>query len=429
MDRPDPSLRLLMISTLNLSKQNGGSVHFTSIAKGFRRRGFAVDAILPTTGDDAADATIAARFDHVTWSSTWLSRLVRFSRTSINSLTQVRAARRADPAQYDWVYLRATPLSLFVLLALRRRGFERIFVEHNGWFADELVMMGVPRVFKGLLARLQTSEARRATRLRVVAPGILDKLRTHTRDVDDLDARTVVIGNGADLDHYRPIDRAAALTELGLDPERFYLGFIGDLDPWQGVDNAIDAMPAIRARHPNAEILVVGAGRRLGDLKQSYGDRPYVHFFGSTPYAKTNTVINAFDIALLPKRGLATVGYSPIKLFTYAAAGRAILASRIRGIDRFDETRGDEAGFVALHEPADAADLARAACTLIDDDERRTRNAEKARTYAEAHFSWQLAADRIAAAMGAAPGDGAGEGTNAARDPDSVRSSAGVGVS
>ncbi|MGC1310352.1 MAG: glycosyltransferase family 4 protein [Phormidesmis sp.] len=389
-----------MVSTLNLAKQNGGKVHFTSLAQGFRAQGHQVDAILSTTGDRATDRHIAQQyFHHVTFTSTLLSRLIPISKTSVNSLLQTQTALHIDPKAYDWVYFRSTPLSLSVLKALQMQGFKKIFVEHNGWFAHELVMMGFPARLKGWLEKLQTAEAQSATRLRVVVPGIRERLLAKVQNPAELDKKLVVIGNGADVDYYRPLDRADAIATIGLNPHKRYLGFIGDLDPWQGVEVAIQAMTTIRQQVPQAEILIVGAGRQLAPLKATYGDLDYVHFFGSVPYAQSNTYINCFDIALLPKQGLSGIGYSPIKLYTYAAAGRTILASRIRGIKEYGEEYGGAKGFITLHKPGDAADMAAQACQLIGDTKRCVHTATTARQYAEAHFSWQLVADKITQTM------------------------------
>lgn len=400
-----------MISTLNLAKQNGGKVHFTSLAKGFRAQGHQVDALLATTGNPTVDYKISQHyFDRVTFTSTLLSRLIPVSKTTVNSLAQVLSALRADPSDYDWVYLRSTPLSLFVLRALQLRGFRKIFVEHNGWFADELVMMGVPNRFKFLLESLQTTEAQLATQIRVVVPGIQSKLLARSKAAKHLEAHLLVIGNGADIEHYHPINRTDAIQSVGLDPSRFYLGFIGDLDPWQGVDTAIQAMALIRKQIPQAELLVIGAGRQLESLQTQYGNLNYVHFLGTIPYDDSNRYINCFDIALLPKQGLTGIGYSPIKLYTYAATGRTILGSRLRGIEDYGDMDAKptpsqkveqeiQAQFIVLHEPGDVQDLAIQACRLIVDRERCDRNAARARTYAETYFSWQRIANQILEAM------------------------------
>ncbi len=388
-------MRILMISTLDLAQPNGGTIHFSALAKGFRARGHEVDALLATPSRHPKPILAESYFDRITFTSTFLSRLIPLSKTTVNSLLQVAPVWRLRAGDYDWVYLRSTPLSVVVLWALRRRGVRNIFVEHNGWFSDELVLMGVPHIFKTAIEKLQTVEAHMATRLRVVVPGIQEQLLARSKRPGELKTRLVVIGNGADIEHYHPMDRALALKTVGLDLDKYYLGFIGDLDPWQGVETAIQAMPLIRAQIPHAELLIVGAGRQLNDLKTTYGQCPYIHFLGAVAYADSNPYVNCFDIALLPKRGLGGIGYSPIKLYTYAAAGRTILASSIRGIEAY----GGAEGFLTLHRPGDEADLAQQACRLYADADRSHRSAVRARQHAEVYFSWQLVADQILQAM------------------------------
>lgn len=389
-------MKILMISTLNLTKQNGGTVHFSSLAKGFRKSGHQVDALLVTTGDPEADQAITTQlFEQVTFSSNALSHLIPLSKTTVNSLGQVLATLQLNPQHYDWVYFRSTPFSLAVLWTLRLKGFQKIFVEHNGWFADELVMMGIPNLFRGVLAWLQTLEAHQANQLRVVVPGIAEQLKSHSKQPETLSKYLVVIGNGADIEHYHPLEREQVLQALGLAPEKFYLGFIGDLDPWQGVGTALEATALIRKQHPQVEILVVGSGRQLELLKQGYADKPYVHFLGTVPYGESNRYINCFDLALLPKQGLSRIGYSPIKLYTYAAAGRCILASRIRGLEEY----GGQNGFLTLHTPGNKKELANAACHLIRHDYQRKQNGQQARNHAEKFFSWDRVAQKILQTM------------------------------
>ncbi|MFM6152141.1 MAG: hypothetical protein ACKPE3_03925, partial [Sphaerospermopsis kisseleviana] len=68
-------MKILIISTLNLSQSNGGTVHFTSISQEFRRAGHILDAIIPSTNNQAIDQKIANQyFDKVTFSSNKLSK-------------------------------------------------------------------------------------------------------------------------------------------------------------------------------------------------------------------------------------------------------------------------------------------------------------------------------------------------------------------
>lgn len=384
-------MKILIISTLNLSHSNGGTVHFTSISQEFRRAGHILDAIIPSTNNQAIDQKIANQyFDKVTFSSNKLSKLLPISKTSINSLLQIFTVLQQNPNDYDWVYLRSNLLSFFVLLALKLRGFKKIVSEHNGWFVDELTMMGVSNWQQTIIKYLQIRDAKLATLVRTVVPNIKQKLIENGIDTQKI----FVAGNGTDINLFQPKNRQEILNKLNLNPECFYLGFIGDLEPWQGVEVAINAMSKIYDKYPETCLLLIGGGRQLNYLKETYGHLEYIKFMGAVPYQESNDYINCFDIALLPKQGLDEIGYSPIKLYAYAAAGRAILASDIRGIKELEPSK-----FLVLHQPGNSQDLAAKAIEMISNREKLSQMGIIAREYAEKHFSWQLVTDKIIQAI------------------------------
>lgn len=384
-------MKILIISTLNLSESNGGTVHFTSIAQEFCRAGHTVDVIIPSTGNEEIDRQIGIGFfNRVIFSSNTLSKLIPTSKTSINSLSQFFTVLLQNPNDYDWVYLRSNLLSLVVLLALKIRGFKCIATEHNGWFIDELKMMGVSGWQQNVVKYLQITDAKLADLVRAVVPNIKAKLTENGID----DKKIFVAGNGTDINFFHRDIRETSLKKLGLETEYFYLGFIGDLEPWQGVEVAVNAMPIICQKYPKAQLLIVGGGRQLNYLKETYGNLEFVQFLGTVPYKESNDYINCFDIALLPKHGLANIGYSPIKLYAYAATGRPILASDIIGIRELEPAK-----FLVLHSPGSSEDLATKAIDMMSKLEDLPKMSLNARNYAEKHFSWKLVTEKIIQSM------------------------------
>ena len=384
-------MKILMISTLNLTKSNGGTIHFTSIAQEFRKYGHSITAIIPDIGNNQSAHNLAnLSFDKINFSGNNLSKFIPLSKTSINSFAQIFKVLTLNPSDYDWVYIRSNILSLAIILVLRIRGFKYIFAEHNGWFADELAMMGVPNIFIFSIKLLQVMDAHLATKVRAIVPGIKEKLVAQGVQEDKI----IVVGNGTNIDLFQPINKQQKLNFLNLDKNCFYFGFIGDLEPWQGVETAIEAMAIICQHYPQSRLLVIGEGRLLETLKQKYGNHQYIQFIGAVPYLKSNDYINFFDIALLPKKGLSDIGYSPIKLYAYAAAGKPILASDIRGIQELAS-----ANFLVLHKPDDPQDLASKALNMMSNYNNLKEMGIRARQYAEAHFSWQLVSQKIVQAM------------------------------
>jgi glycosyltransferase involved in cell wall biosynthesis len=379
-------MKILMISTLNLSLPNGGTVHFTSIAKEFRRAGHTVDAIVPSTGDISKNQIITEKFfDHVTFTPS-LTRLIPVGKTSLNSLAQIFSILGQKAHGYDWVYLRSSVISALAISALRLKGFRQIVTEQNGWFADELVQMGVARPWLNLIKQLQLLDAKLATFAIAVVEGIKEKLVEY----DLPSEKVLVVGNGTDPKIFYPLPRQEILQKYGLDPNCFYLGLIGDLERWKGAELAIQAMPNICEAYPYVKLLVVGSGRQLGYLQETYRDLQCVNFMNEVPYEQSNEYINCFDIALLPLLEFSNIGFSPIKLYAYAASGKPILSSNFRGVRELEST-----GFITLHENGNYHDLAKQAIAMISDSQKLAIMGDKARNYAEQHFTWEAIAAKI----------------------------------
>ncbi|MFN5502841.1 MAG: glycosyltransferase family 4 protein, partial [Pseudanabaena sp.] len=304
----------------------------------------------------------------------------------LNSLAQIFTilGQRAD--QYDWVYLRSSVISSLAIATLRLKGFRQIVTEQNGWFADELVHMGVARPWLNLIKQLQLLDAKLATLVIAVVDGIKEKLVEHGLPT----AKILVVGNGTDTKIFYPLPRQEILQKYGLAPNYFYLGLIGDLERWKGAELAIQAMPTIYEAYPHVRLLVVGSGRHLGYLKETYSNQPYVTFMNEVPYEQSNEYINCFDIALLPLMEFSNIGFSPIKLYAYAASGKPILSSNFRGVRELKST-----SFITLHENGNYQDLAKQAILMIADSQKLALMGEMARDYAEKYFTWEAIAAKI----------------------------------
>lgn len=111
---------------------------------------------------------------------------------------------------------------------------------------------------------------------------------------------------GVDLDLYRPVDRAAAKAELGVDGQ--LLAIVGGLIERKGQAFAIDAA----AQLPNATLLIVGEGPDRAALESrahraGVGSR--VRFLGSQSPREVARLLAAADVMLMPTRaeGIANV--------------------------------------------------------------------------------------------------------------------------
>jgi glycosyltransferase involved in cell wall biosynthesis len=172
------------------------------------------------------------------------------------------------------------------------------------------------------------------------------------------------------------------------------VGYAGHLYAWKGVDVLLDAL----ARVPGVRGLIIGGHAaepdlaRVRGLSERLGIADRVTFTGMVEPASVPALLRRATILALPNPASAISNRftSPLKLFEYMAAGRAIVASDLPAIREVLHD-GVDALLVA---PGDAEALASAIRRLADDAglaERLARTAAEA----AANYSWTRRAERL----------------------------------
>ena len=190
-----------------------------------------------------------------------------------------------------------------------------------------------------------------------------------------------IIPNGVDVSDFhpngrRPMERTGQPTLL----------FLGRLDPRNGLDTILGAMPAVLERHPGAELVVVGDGplRSHYERKAERLGRA-VRFVGKVLEERTTYYAHS-DIYVCPTER-ASFG---ITLLEAMACGTPMLVSDIIGFRELVDG-GAEAGLVP---PGDPAAWARSVSDLLDEPLRRARMGLAGREKAM-RFSWDRIAERV----------------------------------
>ena len=202
-----------------------------------------------------------------------------------------------------------------------------------------------------------------------------------------------------------PAQRIAVVPN-GIDPAQFshlparpagdgpvVLGFVGFIRDWHGLDAVIDAMAA-QGESGKLRLVVVGDGPARPALERqaaSLGLGQRVTFTGLQPREAIPGLVSGFDIALQP---LSVPYASPLKIFDYMAAGRAIVAPdqpNIREVLRDGET-------AVLFSPDEPGAMWRAISRLADDAALRQRIGLAARQeIAQRNYTWRGNAARVVA--------------------------------
>lgn len=201
--------------------------------------------------------------------------------------------------------------------------------------------------------------------------------------------------------------QAAARRLLGWDQEAFIIGYVGRLHTL-GMDKGVGTLVEALAGLDGACLALVGGPDDMADALRSRWlelDLPPERFLyaGQVPPDETPRFISAFDVCALPLPAETHFAQyaSPMKLFEYMAAGRAIVAS---DLPAWSDVIADGETALLLP-PADIAAWSEAIDRLRRDVDLRARLGQRARERALKHYAWDLRAERILAHVRSAGAD------------------------
>jgi phosphatidylinositol alpha-1,6-mannosyltransferase len=218
---------------------------------------------------------------------------------------------------------------------------------------------------------------------------------------------TTVVPPGVDTDRFRPLtsrERADARTKFDLPIDAPVIVGVSRLVPRKGFDTAIRAVAAMHERHPDLVLAIAGTGRDDGRLRRLVAelDAP-VRFLGRVANDDLPLIYGCADVFTMLCRnrwgGLEQEGFG-IVFVEAAACGVPQVAGRSGGAA---EAVADGTSGLVIDEPGgdDAVDRAvDAFTTLLDDDGLRSRMGDASRARAVEHFSYDVLAARLGAALG-----------------------------
>jgi glycosyltransferase involved in cell wall biosynthesis len=133
---------------------------------------------------------------------------------------------------------------------------------------------------------------------------------------------------------YAPARDAALAAELGL-AGATVLGFLGSYYAYEGLALAVRAMPRIRARCPDARLLLVGGGPQEAELKRLIGELGLGEsaiLAGRVPHDQVHRYYGLVDVLLYPRLPMRLTDLvTPLKPLEAMAQGKLLLASDVGG--------------------------------------------------------------------------------------------------
>jgi glycosyltransferase involved in cell wall biosynthesis len=167
--------------------------------------------------------------------------------------------------------------------------------------------------------------------------------------------------------------------------------WVGGFYPWHDLDLLLESFAQVLQKRPDARLLLVGDGQTRPAVTQKVqknGLKDVVIMTGAIAHSGVPAMVSIADVAVVPSvpvsAGRGGTG-TPLKLFEYMAAGKAIVATALNHAAAV--IQDDHNGL--LVEAGDVNGFAGAMLALLGDPGERSRLGQNARRYAVEHHSWE----------------------------------------
>ncbi|MGO9754338.1 MAG: glycosyltransferase family 4 protein [Solirubrobacteraceae bacterium] len=370
---------LVMLCDVDLSFPDATRTHTIEVARAFARRGLHVElvargSVAPVAGVsyhavNGADEQRTRRF-------------LRLNAATIKLLISRRGTASRFYVRDSWSCLPATVAAR----ALRYRVVSQVdgiayglHDERVSWLVEHLKTIAATlagRLCNGVLA---------------VTPQIKQLLVDLARIPPD---RIVVIGNGVDIDFFKPLQREAAIKRIGLESSSQYAVFCGGFHPWTDFVGTLEGFATAALANPLAVLLLVGDGPELPLIQQTISrlslERKVLLTGPIHDRERIRDYLAAATLTLMVHRRemVTRTSASPIKLLEYLASGRGTIVLDTPGIG--DMIRESGGGILVDGSPASIA----AAISELLEPMRADTFGAAGRRYAEQRLSWDSVVDR-----------------------------------
>jgi len=300
-------------------------------------------------------------------------------------------------------------LTFTVIRRLVAGGYDAIHSHEEGGVIGALfgMVLGIPHLYdmhsslpqqltnfaftqSGLIRRVflavERFMIRRSRAVIVICPSLEETVRAI-----EPQAPVVLIENapGSAEDEATPEQGAAIRAGLGLDAAAPLVLYTGTFEAYQGLDLLFAAMAAVRARLPNARLVLAGGRpdqveRARGQARDA-GIGDVTLFAGERPASEIPAYLRAADVLVSPRsRGTNT----PLKIYQYLRSGKAIVATRL-----LTHTQVLDDDTAILTEATPAA-FGEGIVSALSDRARAASVGQRARRLAETKYSYEAYLNR-----------------------------------
>jgi PEP-CTERM/exosortase A-associated glycosyltransferase len=200
--------------------------------------------------------------------------------------------------------------------------------------------------------------------------------------------RLFIANNGVDLSALRPESVEASRRRWNLPPDAQVLGFIGTLQPYEGLELLIDALPELLQQAPRVHVMITGDGNHEAALRALVAERRlerHVTFTGRIAHEEVSHAYAASDVLVYPRRYTETTRLTtPLKPLEAMALGKPVLASDLPPFRELVSPGERGMLFAAGQRP----DFVAKSLQLLRDADLRRRLGETARQWVTRERQW-----------------------------------------
>jgi glycosyltransferase involved in cell wall biosynthesis len=290
---------------------------------------------------------------------------------------------------YDLIHERFNLLALGGAWASKKLGIPFV-LEVNADLLEQRRFKGIQeRGLRRLFAIWATRKCfNTAAQIICISPRLKEHLKTKWNVAE---SKLSVLPIAADVESVVPNHNSEAVRKsLGLTTEPVVM-WVGGFYPWHDMSLLLESFALILRKRSDARLVLVGDGQTrsaVADTVTKAGMGHAVIMTGKIAHSQVPEMLSIADVAVVPSTPLtARLGGTgtPLKLFEYMAAGKAIVATALN--EAAEVIRDGQDGL--LVRPGDVNKFAEATLKLINDPEERSRLGRNARAQAVNQYSWE----------------------------------------
>lgn len=365
------------------------SVHINGIVDAFRKQGICVDIFSPVGMtrdhgvDDPKKESSGTEKKKLSLLSKYMPELMFELLEILYNFVAARKLSKYDLSKYDLIFERYAIFSVVGARCARKIGMPLV-LEVNYTSQSPLVRKR-SALLKPLATYIDKVIFNSASLLTPVSSTLKKELIEQFGVAEE---KIVVLPNAADPSKFVP--RKNEQKE-----RKKIIGFVGGFYPWHGLDLLIDAFSLIHEKVSEAQVMLIGDGPELENIKQKVrraGLDEKVVFTGRVSHDVLPEMMSRFYVGVMPN---SNEYGSPMKIFEYMALSIPVIAPDYPPI--MDVIENGAQGII--FQKSDCTSLKKALEKVLTDDDSHELLSRNARNLIEKTHNWDNNVSKIIGAQ------------------------------